>query len=256
MENQHKNIKKELEELGIPLEHKPSMPHSVPKGYFNTFKKEMLEQVEVHNFIDDLPKNMPQNVPADYFEQSKMDILAEVKSLELLKGLSNKMPQNVPADFFEQSKQDILAEVKSLELLKGLPKEMPQTVPEGYFEQSKNDILAKLTDNKEREKSNKPFSVTGGGKRKNWALAASIALILSIGLLFIQSDSNLNVENELAQIPIEEIDSYINDHQYSFEAYDILENPEIITKDIKTLEEEILNATKTLSNEEIFEYVL
>ena len=255
MKNKDQNIKKELEELGLPLEHKPNMPLSVPTDYFDSFKKDMLEQVSALDFTDQLPNKMPQQVPVGYFEQAKKDILGTILALDHVDQLPKEMPQQVPADYFEQSKKDILGKVLALDYVDQLPKEMPQQVPAGYFEQSKKNILAEIAKNSEG--GNNDLQITRSTKRRTWALAASIALIISVGLFFMNSNSsNLNIENELAQIPAEMIDNYINEHQYDFEAFDILENPEIITKDMQSLEEQILNETKTLSNEEIFEYVL
>ncbi len=221
MKKEHQNIKKELEELGIPLEHHPNIPLSIPSGYFDSFKKDMLEQIATLDFTEQLSRKMPQQVPTDYFEQSKADILNQVTT----------------TDFSKQ-----------------LPKEMPQQLPVGYFEQSQQDILAAIASDGQTMGG---LQLTRTTKYRNWALAASMALIVSIGLFFINSkQGDLNLENELAQIPAEMIDNYIDEHQYDFEAFDILENPEIITKDVRYLEDQILNETKTLSNEEIFEFVL
>ncbi len=221
MKNQEQNIKKELKELGVSLEHNTSMHLSVPTGYFESFKKDTLELISAIDFVENLPKEMPQQVPTNYFEGLKEEVLDEVAVLD-----------------FEQN----------------MPKRMPQYVPQGYFDQAKQQILAEIT--KETEAQPAPLSVTRSTSRKNWALAASMALILSIGLFFIKSDSSLNLENELANVPTEMIDSYIQNHEYDFEAYDILENPQLTTQAMQSLEEEILHEIENLSNEEIFEFVL
>ncbi len=223
MKNKHQNINNELKELGVPLEHKPDMPLSAPTGYFDTFKKDTLELIKAIDFVENLPKNMPQEVPNSYFEDFKSEMLEQVDVLEFEKAMSKEMPQNVPAGYFEQSKLDILAKIES--------------------------------ENTETQTS--PLTVTRSNKRKNWALAASMALILSAGLFFVNTDSAaIDIENELSNVSIEMIDEYIDQHEYDFDAYEMLENPQVTTQSMQTLEEEILQETENLSNEEIFEYVL
>lgn len=221
MENKQQHIKQELQDLGIPLEHKPNMPLSVPEGYFDSFNKDLLAKVHSLDFMESLPKNMPQDVPDGYFEGQKKDILTTVTSIDFLDTL---------------------------------PKNEVQKIPDGYFEQMQKDVLDKIEETP---------TVQGGmllkrsTQRKNWALAASMALIVSLGLFFMTSDDDtMSIEKQLALIPMEQVNEYISDHDYDFEAYEILENPQIITKDMQSLEEEILEEIKTMSNEEIFEYVL
>lgn len=222
MKNPQNKILLELKELGVPLEHKPTMPFVLPEGYFASFKSDFLEQVSALSFADSLPKEMPQRIEGAYFEELQKNVLDEIEVIELAEGLTQKETGDVPAD---------------------------------YFASMQASVFAKIAE--EEKKETVPMTVHRTSKKKNWALAATMALLVTLGLFFINTDSStLNLEEQLAQIPVEEIDNYISEHDYDFEAFEILENPQIITKDMQSLENEILDEIKTLSNEEIFEFVL
>lgn|GEM_PF-3056411 len=224
MKNKDHTIAEELRELGVSLEHKPDMPLQVPAGYFDTFQKDTLKLVSAIDYVKKLPKSMPQTLPVDYFDTLKRNVMSEIAVTE-----------------FEAS----------------LPKRMPQSVPNDYFAKSKAEVLSKLTQSEQSINNDTGLISTRTRKKRSWALAASMALIISAGLFFMQADhSTLNLENELAQVSEDLIDDYIETHEYDFEAYDILENPQLTSQSMQSLEEEILLETENLSNEEIFEFVL
>ncbi len=224
MKNKDLTIAKELKELGVSLEHKPDMPLQVPANYFDTFQKDTLALISAIDYVENLPKSMPQSLPINYFENLKENVMDEITISE-----------------FEAS----------------LPKEMPQAVPAGYFASNKAKILSQVTQTEFSENSGTGLIGTKTVKKRSWALAASMALIISAGLFFMQADkTSMNLENELAQVSEKLIDDYIENHEYDFEAYDILENPQLTSQSLQSLEEEILSETENLSNEEIFEFVL
>lgn len=220
MKKSQHSIKAELSDLGLDLEHNPSMPQRVPNDYFDNFKTDMLEHIDALAFVSDLPKNMPQQVPADYWQSSKVEMLENIKAI----------------DFLET-----------------LPKKMPQSLPDGYFEQSKQKLLNEIT----AAEPAAPITVPRRRKRQNWALAATMALLVSMGLFFMNTlEPSTSIEDSLSQIPAEMIDAYMQENSHDFEAYEILENPQSSTTKLQELEEQILNETKTMSDEEIFVYVL
>ena len=214
-------VQEELSQLGINLEHKPGMPYSVP---------------------------------GDYFEEAKNEVLATISALDFVEKLPQSMPQAISSDYFENNKEEMLKTIAALDFADKLPKDMPQSVPTGYFEENKRAVIDAL----ETQEQKSPLTVTpGGAARRNWALAATMALLVSIGLFFMNPrTSTSSIEDSLSTITTEELNEYIEEHSYDFEALDILENPASSTAKLEDLEEQILNETKTMTDEEIFEYVL
>lgn len=222
MKKTQNKIQQELQELGVQLEHTPNMPFVLPEGYFNEFKTDLLETVSALDFAASLPKEMPQKVSSDYFNELQKNVLDEIEVINIAEGIPHTDAQSIPANYFNEMQASVLSKIAK--------EEMQETAP---------------------------LTVHRSSNKKSWALAATMALLVSLGLFFINTDnSTLNLEEQLAQIPTEEIDTYISEHDYDFEAFEILENPQIITKDMQSLENEILEEIKTLSNEEIFEFVL
>lgn len=253
MKKSPNNIKEELAQLGVDLEHKPGMPLGVPDSYFATAKAELLDNIEALGFVDSLPKEMPQTMPINYFQTAKDSIIANITALELLETLPKEMPQALPADYFQTSKNEIIGNIAAIDLLESLPKGMPQALPAGYFVQSKSEILDKVSENE----TTTPLTVTRRSQKQNWTLAATMALLVSLGLFFLNPNTQTtSIEDSLSKISSEMIDDYIEDNAYDFEALDILENPQSSTAKLHDIEQQILNEAKTMSDEEIFEHVL
>jgi hypothetical protein len=178
---------------------------------------------------------------------------------EELAGLDNPfehrpdMPFEVPAGYFEKAKSEMMENILAIDFVEKLPKAMPQSVPQAYFEQSKDEIFSTIGQETEKVILS---SVRSNGRR-SWALAAAMALLISVGIFFLNTNSKMvSLENELSSIPTQQIQGYIDANAYDFEAHEILENPEITSKEIQDLEEKILNETKSMSDEELFTYVL
>ncbi len=253
MKNNSENIQAELKNLGVALQHRPTMPLHVPEGYFESSKQVMLETILAMDFVANLPKNMPQQIPDGYFEASKKEMLDTVLALDFVENLPKSMPYEIPANYFEHSKKEILDNVLALDFVATLPKNMPLELPVGYFEKSKNEILSKvITDRESSWTAHRSYG------KNNWALAATMALLISLGLFFINTNSNTasSLESQLSSLSADEVNGYIDSKAYEFEALDILENPQVSSKKMEALENEILNVTKSMSHEELYVYVL
>ncbi len=186
-------------------------------------------------------------------KKNQEEINKELNELGATFGPSIGTPYVAPSGYFEDTKNALLKNVFVQDFIESLPKEMPQTIPAEYFNQMQAGVFAKI-----RSEQNKHRLFARPTVQKNWALAASIAAIITVGLFFVNTTpkTNQSLEVQLSTLSPEQIKGYLEEKSYDFEAMDILENPSITSKDLEYLESEIRDATKTLSDEEIFVYAL
>lgn len=163
-----------------------------------------------------MSKSMPFAVPNQYFNELSENLnflIAEKELEEPVFGFSKKMPfSGVPEAYFEGLSQQILAKVKTEQVV-DWPKENPYFVPQGYFENLPNTILAAVKSSEKRKNV--------GAKRiplfRTVQLAASMALILFVGLGVFKMNEQKSQSDIFAQLTQAEIAEYVNSNIDDFD---------------------------------------
>jgi hypothetical protein len=187
------DIVKELEELQSPLAGMPrGMPYIVPTAYFTMLEESVMQGVT----------NQP---------EYKLAIPQQV------------IPYEVPAGYFEELPGNIVA-LASFSIGKQQPA-TAYTLPEGYFDQLPMQVLAAAKQaHAPKEKNAIPLTVT---LWKNLRWAAAALLILGIGFgsyTIMQPGDTATTEEQLAQIPNNTLNEYIQVHIDEFDAEMIAAN--------------------------------
>lgn len=213
-------INQELKELGITLPASETMPYEVPINFFASFSQSILSEVKQEEFINQLPKENTFEVPSGYFDALHANLMNEIRSEKFLETL---------------------------------PKETPYSVGNDYFTSLSDEIITK---SKVETKSLTPLRYTT--KRfASFAIAASIALFISIGFGIFNVNSTPSLEQQLASIPDSEIDTYIKKHAGEFELTNSLEHVDATKIDINKLENEILQKQlNSLSEKDLEKFIL
>lgn len=195
-----------------------------------------------------IPKTMPFAVPSNYFNDlgnSLQHVFDAQEVEEPAFGFSKKMPfSGLPEGYFEGLSQQILAKVKSEEAIEWT-KENPYFVPQGYFESLPQNILAAI------HSSEKTKKVTA--KRiplfRTVQLAASMALIIFVGLGVFKMNEQKSQSDIFGQLSQAEIAEYVNSNIDDFDT-DLVLNGLAFDK---VMPED--NIADGISNEEIKAYV-
>lgn len=156
--------------------------------------------------------------------------------------------QSIPDNYFEEFPNLMAERIQYESELDKVSKEMPYSVPENYFELQPSLIMQKIL-----EKDKTPVMQVHRPKRwYNMAAAASIALLLGVGMfLFSSSPVDQNFESQIAQLATEEVDQYLYETPYDQlfgKTLDLIENT---TVDVESLEADILTELETLTEEDL-----
>jgi hypothetical protein len=179
----------------------------------------------------------PFSVPEGYFEEMERQLNSQIKICEFSQ--TNTF-FSVPANYFEELPEKISSIVHIEELKNAEP---VFGVPDDYFEklESKinNKILAEVKQRKSKVRSIFSSWLT-------YASAACIASIIGIGV-FIENRNQQDINEQIAQLPAEEIVDYLK--LYS----DAADAPEII----KSVEDgaDLAEVSNDLSAAEIEQYL-
>ena len=195
-----------------------------------------------------MSKSMPFAVPKHYFNELSENLKPLIRDNELdepVFGFSKKMPfSGVPEAYFEGLSQQILAKVKTEEIV-DWPKENPYFVPQGYFENLPNTILSAVNSSEKRKNV--------GAKRiplfRTVQLAASMALIIFVGLGIFKMNEQKSQSDIFGQLTQAEIAEYVNSNIDDFDTDLVLNG---LAFDKVMPEDKI---TDGISDEEIKEYV-
>lgn len=197
--------------------------------------------------LADMPRTMPYEVPARYFDELPAVMLDAVKAeqaAEPVLNLPKGMPYEVPAGYFEGLAKSAMMQLEEPSL--PMTKEMAYEVPVGYFENMPAQILAKA---KQEEASQKAPKTIALPIWKTVTRAVAAILVIGIGfgsLRYLVADSPLNAEAQLAALPKDSINEYVQLHIDEYEADAIASTLE--QADVTTL-------TNKLSTEEIENYL-
>lgn len=173
------------------------------------------------------------------------EIQQELEALNWNLANSKKEVQTVPDGYFDSINGDVLGIIKAKAFVENLSKDMPQSIPADYFDQFNAKVLNQIP-------TTTQMAVHRTSRLKPWTLAASIALILSIGLFTFQGLDNKSIDSELAQMSSAALEEYISTNEYEFNDY-LIEGE---TANLKQVEDAFFEEAKGLSKEEILEYAL
>lgn len=195
--------------------------------------------------LADMPRTMPYEVPEGYFDALPAAMLDAVKAehaTEPVLNLPKGMPYEVPAGYFEGLTNSVLAQVDEPALL--LPKVVAYEVPAGYFENLPAQVIAKA---KQEEASLKASKTIAFLVWKTVTRAAAAILVIGIGfgsLRYLNTDKPMTAEGQLAALPKDSINEYVQLHIDEYEADAIastLEQADVTTLTNKLSAEEIEN---------------
>lgn len=195
--------------------------------------------------LADMPRATPYEVPAGYFDALPAAMLDAVKAeqaLEPVLNLPKTMPYEVPAGYFEGLAKSVMTQVEVPSL--PLTKETAYEVPAGYFESLPAQILAKAKQEETAKKATKTIALPIW-KTVTRAVAAILVIGIGFGLLrYLNANSPLNAEAQLAALPKDSINEYVQLHIDEYEADAIagtLEQADVVTLTNKLSAEEIEN---------------
>ena len=176
----------------------------LPENYFESFSSRLFKKIEAEDELKDYPvlssvgKNNPFAVPQDYFEVREE--LTHYRTLLELKAARFTVPENYFAELNGRilNAVEVAEEIKGYETLSGISKQNVFAIPEKYFElltiNTKEAKVVSIFDS-----IKKPF---------NLAIAAAVALIVSLGILFYDQNTKVSADadcNTLACLSKKEI---------------------------------------------------
>ncbi len=221
---QQNEITRELDEMGSILAAMPRvMPYTVPEGYFagldTAIRKQMTYETDP---VMNLPTQTPFTAPEGYFDSFPSEMLRTAQAAYYDGLPAAKMPMEAPAGYFEQLPSQILAAVKQETNTR------PATGP------------VKVIPLK-RVLSRRPL---------RYAAAAMLVIAAGLGLYRITLPNPEPVMKQLAQIPEEDLRSYVLYHIDEFETEDLL--PAV---QLTSIDKGSLNPASRLSDENIIQYL-
>jgi hypothetical protein len=158
----------------------------MPENYFESFSSRLFKKIEADDELKDYPllssigKVNPFAVPQDYFEVREE--LLQYPSLRDVKAVKF----SVPANYFEEltarvlNKVELTEEIEMYKTLSSIEKQNAFVTPEKYFVQ-----FSVRTEEREA----KVISIFASVKTSyKIAMAAAVALIVSLGILFYNQD--------------------------------------------------------------------
>lgn len=200
------------------------------------------------------PRTMPYAVPDGYFRGINAAVRAHIAyEVDPQIAFSKEMPYVVPENYFATFPGDILRWVQAEHT--HVPVSTPFQVPVGYFQQLPEQMLTAV---KEARVQPAPAAtrvvpwrrVLGSGALR-YAVAAMLLVVVGIGLFRLtMAPDSTQVAQKLAQIPKDEVRSYILQHIDEFETEELLAG-------LQTghLNQQPFVPTPRISDEEIIRYL-
>lgn len=222
---QQNEITRELDEMGSILATMPRvMPYTVPDRYFaglgTAIRKQMSYETDP---VMNLPKQTPFAAPEGYFDSFPSEMLRMAQAADDQGFPAMKMPMEAPTGYFEQLPGQILAAVKQ------------KTNPTPANTPTKVIPLKRVL-------SRRPL---------RYAAAAMLVIAAGLGLYRLtMTHPEPVMKQQLAQIPEEDLRSYVLYHIDEFETEDLL--PAV---QLTSIDKESLNPASRLSDENIIQYL-
>lgn len=187
---------------------------SVPEGYFENLE----DQIQSKLFEQELKDQSTETgftVPVDYFENSQTHITTRIAELKLKDAVPTD-GYGVPANYFDGLTQDIMSAIQVEQMASS--QESNFAVPHNYFETLSSKIMDKVADQTAIAEEVMPDTpVVRMPYKRSWsqyAAAAAIALIVSVGSYWAldsskQAQVNANTQMALHEISNEDIFNYL-----------------------------------------------
>ncbi|RFS18094.1 hypothetical protein [Emticicia sp. C21] len=225
----------------IKIEELPKMNiFKVPEGYFDTLYTSIQERIAFSEEpVVNFGKKQNFAVPDNYFDTLSSRIMNRIADLEKQEIRLENLPKvnvfKVPQGYFENAEESIRATVR----VESIERKNIFEVPASYFHELPGRILSKT------QEETKVIKVNWWQKgRTMWAAAASIVLIIGLGLsvpLFSKSDS----ESAMESLSKDEISSYLATQDLGLLEYEaITTNTSILPKEAETKIIDDLNINK------------
>ncbi len=179
-------------------------PFSVPEGYFLQLPSDI--NIKIRLGADE---KISFGLPEGYFEALPNRIMGKIKMEEA----GNQNPFITPANYFEELPGRILSQIK----LDAIRNKETFSVPDGYFE----ELSAKISAQVEAEEPKIIRIETFYRRRTVWAVAASIAILFTLGILLMQDHNTQGGNVYLSENTKQEIRE--NPDQYNIDESSILD---------------------------------
>lgn len=216
----------------------------------------MKQNPEIRAELEQLGVQIPSlssifGVPEGYFQQNPEQILNYVRQETCLDPYKTMGTLTVDPTYFSSLSDSILEQIKTEDFLSQLPKELPFELPKNYFDQLGLHLEEKIT--QPRILKPKPFV---SSKMASWSVAAALTFFILCGALLFRTSPALNAEEQLARIPNQEIQNYLQAHSDEFELAGTLEGQDLQSVDLPSLEKEIFEKQfQDLTSEEVIDYL-
>jgi hypothetical protein len=233
--------------------------YNVPDNYFT----DLSENILLHVFVQSLPRQYPYTVATTYFDNLPGLIVEKIRVLNTLsaENTTERNVYSIPEGYFYNLADDILKRIKANEvqseleaispLLSAIPKTNVYTVPDNYLFESE---ILEAVKNKSRPPA-KIFSIDAVRKWKNFAVAASIAIICLLSGFFYFSNKSQNSFSGLSDSDIQKRVSVLSDEEIS----NYLKNNNVFIYTTNTYDSQqfmnVQNMIESISDKEIEEYL-
>ncbi|GAA4336908.1 hypothetical protein GCM10023149_46070 [Mucilaginibacter gynuensis] len=231
---------------------KTNQGFSVPENYFSDLSANIESRIVISNALS--VENTSFTVPEGYFDELSSNIQSRVNIEE---AMSESDGFEIPAGYFDNLHEQITARIAVEEILDAEPEET-FAVPTGYFDKLNAAILAKTVNAEQEVAEVKEIAEAKPAQRKGivrrlfnpgvYKYAAAACVTVAIGLsFFIGSTGNHTatdghthsyLHTQLSNIPVSDIKSYLES-----------------SVDAGETQAGIRNASNTLNNEEILDYI-
>lgn len=207
-------------------------------------------QAELNALQIDLPAPLlPVDLPQpNYFEEFFVALQEQIASDDFLQTLPKNTPLASPEAYFDE----FPAKLHTRRFIDDLPKQTPYSLESDYFKNLPVQLMQAAV-------SSVPAASPLRLRLRRLAplsMAASIALLLGIGFLFLTSSHSPSVEQQVATLTAAEIEAYIQQHQLEFDTDLTAETLDDRQVDLQKLESDIFETQlNQFSEEEIASYL-
>lgn len=190
-------------------------------------------------------------VPEGYFENNPEQVFDFVRQETCLDPYKTMGPLAVDPMYFASLSDSILEQIKTEDFLSQMPKESPYEIPKNYFGELSQQLQAKI----KQPVTLKPQRFVSS-KMASWSIAAALTFFILCGALLFKMSPELNAEEQLARIPDQEIQNYLQSHAAEFDLAGSIEGQDFQSIDLPSLEKEIFEKQfQDLTSEEVNEYL-
>lgn len=212
------------------------MPYEVPENYFDQLPQELTTSALIANghlqeHQLDATRQMPFTIDDQYFSGLENQILSGIKkeeesAVQLHSTYGKTLPYVAPQGYFENLAENVMSEInKGSEDLVDTAylddwKDNVYEVPADYF--AKADFATKAIASQQKTKTKELYPTARKLTLNNWAAAAVMLVIFTIGGIWMNKDVNNYdaasvAEKKLAEVSNSDLEKYISDNIDEFD---------------------------------------